>query len=101
MALLEADQLTIFEPICSPLSMDKIYEYVTAIDIKRQRLGWNEAQAQEFLRQHFGKQSRWLLTDDELVQALKLFEVANPADVAPRRKTKVTFNDLLQRMGDE
>lgn len=85
------------------MCMDKVYEYVTALDIERQRLGWNEAQAQDFLRQHFGKQSRWLLTDDELVQALKLFETANPADVAdvaPRRKTKVTFNDLLQRMGE-
>lgn len=83
------------------MCMNEVYELVTAIDIERQRLGWNEAQAQEFLRQHFGKQSRWLLTDDELMQALKLFEAANPADVAPRRKTKVTFNDLLQRMGDE
>lgn len=53
--------------------MDKVTEYANAIDRERQRIGWTPSEASQFLLKHFNKQSRWILTDEELVQALELF----------------------------
>lgn len=51
--------------------------YADAIDEEGIRLGWDFQQAMDFLFQHFGKRSRWLLSDEELVAALDLFKEEN------------------------
>jgi hypothetical protein len=54
--------------------MAEVNKYASAIDTERVRLGWSAVKSAQLLNQHFGKRSRWLLTDDELVAALDLFK---------------------------
>lgn len=59
--------------ITQKLGIKEVDEFVDAIEVERQRLGWSIPQSSDSLNEHFGKRSRWLLTDEELVQALELF----------------------------
>lgn len=60
--------------IPSLFGLDYVNAMVEAIAVEVARLGWSQYKAAEFLNQHFGKRSRWLLDDGELAAALKLFK---------------------------
>lgn len=52
-------------------TIEQVNELISAINTECDRLGWSELQRQMWLEKHFGKCSRWLLTDSELTRCLE------------------------------
>ncbi|MEH2072779.1 MAG: hypothetical protein V7K47_32285 [Nostoc sp.] len=49
-------------------------EVIAQIDVEMQRLGWTPEKRQEYLKKYYGKRSRTLLTEEELLHFLQYLE---------------------------
>ncbi len=71
------------------LTVTEFWELKHQIDDEVARLGWSKAKCKAFIIQRYGKITRLAMSDDELLDLLKVLKsIAYKATATPKNKTR-------------
>jgi virulence-associated protein VapD len=72
-------------------------ELIYQTDIKLKRLGWTNQQGRDYLLQTYGKRSRYLLTDEELLDFLNYLESSSKPSENNLNLLEISFEELFDK----